>query len=91
MNTLEIYFEKGIEKGMEKGIEKGKELIVQNLIASGKFTTSEISGVAGVSQSFVLKVEENMKNKNCPTIIKKFLTEDGRFKPLSSKRFQRCH
>jgi phage portal protein BeeE len=60
MNTLEIYFERGVEKG----IEKGKEQIVQNLINTGKFTLPEIANLAGVPESFVKKVHTPMKKKN---------------------------
>ncbi len=60
MNTLDIYFEKGIEQG----IEKAKEQIVQNLINTGKFTIPEIANLAGVPEAFVKKVNILMKKKN---------------------------
>jgi len=67
MNTLDIYFEKGIEKGIEKGrkegFEKGIEKIVQNLINNGKFTVPEIANFAGVPESFVRKVRSSMKKR----------------------------
>jgi hypothetical protein len=56
MNTLDIYF--------EKGIEKGKEQIVQNLINTGKFTVPEIANLAGVPETFVKKVRSSMNKKN---------------------------
>ncbi len=72
MNSLEIYYEKGMQEGMEKGIEKGiekgrlkgieegiekgMESIVLNLINSNQFTVSQIATLAGVSESFVRKV-----------------------------------
>ena len=68
MNTLDIYFEKGIEKGIEKGREEGREegkkLIVQNLINTGKFTVPEIANLAGVPETFVKKVHTLLKKKN---------------------------
>lgn len=56
MNTLDIYF--------ERGVEKGKEQIVQNLINTGKFTMPEIANLAGVPEAFVKKVNILMKKKN---------------------------
>lgn len=55
MNTLDIYF--------EKGIEIGKAQIVQNLINADGFTVSEIANLAGVSESFVRKVRASDKKK----------------------------
>ncbi|MGJ7030478.1 hypothetical protein [Niabella hirudinis] len=51
MNTLDIY----IEKGRKEGIEKGKEQVVNNLLATGKFSVSEIAAFTGVSEAFVKK------------------------------------
>ncbi|MEO6682251.1 MAG: hypothetical protein ABIN48_05440 [Ginsengibacter sp.] len=59
MNTLDIYFEKGIEKG----IEQGKEEIVQNLIKTGKFTLPEIGNLTGVPEAFVKKVNASIKRE----------------------------
>ena len=68
MNTLDIYLEKGrkegFEKGIERGIEKGKELIVKNLINAAKFSLSEIASLAGVSESFVKKINANLKKND---------------------------
>lgn len=67
MNTLDVFYERGIEKGIERGIEKGreegKEEIVRNLIASNQFTLQQISNLAGVPESFVNKVQSSMKSE----------------------------
>ncbi|MBX2922535.1 MAG: Rpn family recombination-promoting nuclease/putative transposase [Chitinophagaceae bacterium] len=71
MSTLDIYIERGrkegikegIGKGIEKGIEKGREQVVQNLLAAGKFSLSEIAGFAGVTESFVKKVRAALQKK----------------------------
>jgi len=75
MNTLDVFYEKGMKKGMEvgivKGIEKGREegreegreSIVKNLINSGQFTLSEIASFAGVPVSFVKKLQSAAKKK----------------------------
>lgn len=51
MNTLDIY----IKKGRKEGFEKGKEQVVGNLLATGKFSISEIAAFAGVAETFVKK------------------------------------
>ena len=50
--------EKGIEKGMEKGAEQKSAEFIKNLLASGKFTISEIASYVGVSEDFVRKVKK---------------------------------
>lgn len=65
-SVLKTAEEKGMEKGMEKGIEKGMEKgaeqksaeFIKNLLASGKFTISEIASYVGVSEDFVRKVKK---------------------------------
>ena len=48
--------ETAIEKGKyEKSVE-----IVKNLLATGKFTITEIAKYAGVTEDFVRKVKENL-------------------------------
>lgn len=68
MNTLDIYFEKGIEKGiekgMEKGIAKGKQDIIRNLIHSGKMSVSEIANMTGEPESFIRQVKRSIQRKN---------------------------
>ncbi len=67
MNSLEIYYEKGMEKGIERGIEKGRtekeKNIVLNLLEIKTLTISDIANIAEVSESFVKKMRD-LKNKN---------------------------
>ena len=61
-SVLKTAEEKGMEKGIEKGMEKGKKKksaeFIKNLLASGKFTISEIASYVGVSEDFVRKVKK---------------------------------
>ncbi|WP_300596427.1 Rpn family recombination-promoting nuclease/putative transposase [Niabella sp.] len=57
MNTLDIY----IEKGRKEGIEKGKEQVINNLLATGKFSVAEIAAFAGVTEAFVKKQLQSSK------------------------------
>ena len=61
-SVLKTAEEKGMEKGIEKGMEKGAEQksaeFIKNLLASGKFTISEIASYVGVSEDFVRKVKK---------------------------------
>lgn len=69
MNSLEIYYERGIKEGLEKGLERGlergriekEEGVVRNLLATGQFTISQIANYASVSESFVRKVKALLK------------------------------
>ncbi len=60
MSTLDIYIEKGRKEGLEKGIEKGTEQksreVVKNLLATRKFSISEIAELAGVAEAFVRRL-----------------------------------
>lgn len=48
---------------IEEGIERGKEEIARNLIASNQFTTTQISNLAGVPESFVQRIQAAMNKK----------------------------
>jgi len=50
-------------EGEEKGIEKGKAAVVANLLATGKFTVSEIAELATVSEDLVKKVRDDLDKK----------------------------
>jgi len=50
----------GMAKGMEKGIEKGKELVVKNLLSTGRFSITEIANFASVNEEFVLNIQKTM-------------------------------
>jgi predicted transposase/invertase (TIGR01784 family) len=71
MNTLDIYFEKGIEKGIEKGrkegFEKGKEEksfeVVESLIAQLDLDDFQIAKIAKVPVGFVKKVRNTLRKK----------------------------
>lgn len=51
------------ERGIEKGIEKGKREVVENLLTTKEFKLSKIAAIAGVTESFVKKVQDSMKKK----------------------------
>lgn len=53
-------FEKGIEKGIEKGAEERNYVFVTNMLLTGKFSVTEIAGLAGVSEAFVRKVKKQL-------------------------------
>ena len=57
-SVLKTAEEKGMEKGMEKGAEQKSAEFIKNLLASGKFTISEIASYVGVSEDFVRKVKK---------------------------------
>jgi len=57
---IEQGLEKGIEKGIEQGQEKAKYLIVQNLLSTERFTTTEIANFASVTEDFVLNVKKTL-------------------------------
>lgn len=65
MNTLEIYYEKGMEAGLEVGLEKGrmkeKESVILKMLQSGKFSDAEIASYSGASLSFVKKTRSSLK------------------------------
>lgn len=46
----------GRREGLREGMEKGKQEVVENLLATGKFTVSEIADFAVVTEEFVEKV-----------------------------------
>ncbi|GGC38630.1 hypothetical protein GCM10011386_33440 [Parapedobacter defluvii] len=61
--VLEYARREGEEKGIEKGIEKGKAAVVANLLATGKFTVSEIAELATVPEDLVKKVRDDLDKK----------------------------
>ncbi|RQP11173.1 MAG: Rpn family recombination-promoting nuclease/putative transposase [Parapedobacter sp.] len=61
--VLEYARREGEEKGIEQGIEKGKAAVVANLLATGKFTVSEIAELVTVSEDFVKKVRTDLDKK----------------------------
>ncbi len=51
----------GREEGIMKGREKGIEEVVKNLVASGQLSISQIAGLTGLPESFIIKVRNSMK------------------------------
>lgn len=57
------FFIAGERKGEAKGEMKTKREVVCNLLRSGRFTISEISGFANVEEAFVIEIEAEMKRR----------------------------
>ncbi len=51
----------GMEKGMEKGMDRKATEMVTNLLLTKRFSISEISNFASVTEAFVLEVQERLK------------------------------
>ncbi|RQP12127.1 MAG: hypothetical protein EAS52_20810 [Parapedobacter sp.] len=52
-----------LEYARREGEEKGKAAVVANLLATGKFTVSEIAELATVSEDLVKKVRDDLDKK----------------------------
>ncbi len=52
--------EKGLEKGREEGIEQQNRIFVKNMLLETTFETAKIALLAGVSESFVKAVKEEL-------------------------------
>ncbi|WP_257668551.1 Rpn family recombination-promoting nuclease/putative transposase [Parapedobacter tibetensis] len=63
MSTYDLLIEKGRKEGIEKGAEQKSYEVISNLLATGKFTISEIANFATVSEDFVKKVCAELKKK----------------------------
>ncbi len=63
-SVLKTAEEKGLEKGIEKGIEKKNFEVVQNLLSTNRFTIAEIANFAGVTESFVKKLQSKVEKKS---------------------------
>jgi hypothetical protein len=61
MLTREEGIEIGLEQGLEKGEEKKSLKVVTRMLQSEKFSISEISNFADVSEDFVRKVQKEIK------------------------------
>ena len=52
-----------LEYARREGEEKGKAAVVANLLATGKFTVSEIAELVTVSEDFVEKVRADLDRR----------------------------
>ncbi|MEP7109915.1 MAG: hypothetical protein ABI760_18105 [Ferruginibacter sp.] len=59
--SFKIGMEKGMEKAIEKGMEKKSYEVVNNLLATGNFTISEIAKIVDVTQAFVKMARRDLK------------------------------
>ncbi|MGJ7029870.1 Rpn family recombination-promoting nuclease/putative transposase [Niabella hirudinis] len=58
--------EQGIEQGIKKGIETGKEQFVRNLLSNTQFKIPAIATLAGVTESFVKKIQKQATHSKAP-------------------------
>jgi phage portal protein BeeE len=52
-----------LKSAEEKGIEKKNFEVVENLLSANRFTVAEIANFAGVTESFVKKVQSKYYKK----------------------------
>ena len=56
--------EKGLKQGIEQGIERGREEskmeFVKNLLATGKFSITEIANLANASETMVYEIKNSL-------------------------------
>ena len=63
MKTVADFFREERDPFFIAGERKTKTEVVQNLLRSGRFTISEISGFANVEKAFVMEIEAEMRRK----------------------------
>ena len=63
MKTVADFFREERDPFFIAGERKTKREVVRNLLSSGRFTISEISGFTNVEESFVTEIEAEMKRK----------------------------